>query len=78
MICLNTPWNAANQSQAEDRIQRINNTSPAFIYRLICQDTIDERVNKIIEMKQAMGDYIVDDKLDEKASNILREYIQDL
>ena len=78
MICLNTPWNAANQSQAENRIHRVNNISPAFIYRLICQDTIDERVNKIIEMKQAMGDYIVDDKLDEKASNILREYIQDL
>lgn len=29
-------------------------------------------------MKQAMGDYIVDDKLDEKAANILKEYIQDL
>lgn len=78
MICLNMPWNAANQSQAEDRIHRINNTSTAFIYRLVCQGTIDERVAEIIETKQAISDYMVDDKMDEKTSDILKNYIQDL
>ena len=78
MICIDTPYTAALQEQVEDRINRINNTKPAFIYRLICQNTIDEAVMNILEVKQAISDFIVDDKADAKAIEILRNYVEDL
>ena len=78
MICIDTPWTSALQEQVEDRINRITNTKPAFIYRLICEGTIDEVVEGIIEVKQAMSEFIVDDKADSRALNILKNYIQDL
>lgn len=78
LIMLDTPWTEAMTSQCEDRIHRVNNTKPAFIYRLICANTIDEVVDKIVSTKKAMSDYIVDDKADSKTVEILKNYIQDL
>lgn len=78
MICCDMPWTPALQEQVEDRINRINNTKPAFIYRLVCQNTIDEVVANILDVKQAVSDYIVDDKNDAAVMNILKNYILDL
>ena len=78
MILLDCPWTAALTEQVEDRIHRVTNTEPVFIYRLICEGTIDEVVAHIIETKKAFSDYIVDDKVDEKTIDVLRQYIQEL
>ena len=78
MILLDCPWTAAVTEQVEDRIHRITNTEPVFIYRLICEGTIDELVQKIIETKKAFSDFIVDDRVDESSIEILRQYIQEL
>lgn len=60
MICLDTPYTAAMFDQGTDRIWRVNNTRPAFITVLICGETIDERVQEIIETKKELGEYLVD------------------
>lgn len=60
LICLDTPYTAAMFDQGTDRIYRVNNTRPAFITVLLCKDTIDERVQEIIETKKELGDYLVD------------------
>lgn len=78
LICIDTPWTYALQEQVEDRIDRITNKKSATIYRLICQDSVDEIVEQIIETKQAVSDFIVDDKADAQAMKILQTYIQDL
>ena len=78
MICCDMPWTPALQEQVEDRINRINNTKPVCIYRLICQNTIDEVVANILDVKQAVSDYIIDDKSDAAVLNILKNYILDL
>ena len=78
MICVDMPWTPALQEQVEDRINRINNTKPAFIYRLVCQNTLDEVVANILEVKQAVSDYMIDDKNDAAVLNILKNYILDL
>lgn len=78
LIMLDTPWTEAMTSQCEDRIHRVNNTKPAFIYRLICENTIDEVVDKIVSTKKAMSDFIVDDKVDDTTVSLLRNYIEDL
>ena len=78
MIFIDTPFTAAAFNQACDRIYRIGTKKPVFIYNLICEYTIDERVSKIVTTKQAMSDYIVDDKLDDNTVSILRDYILDI
>lgn len=78
MIMIDTPFTASSTEQAEDRIYRIGTTKPVFIYHLICEDTIDERVAKIITTKGAMSDYLVDDVITNDTLNILKEYIMDL
>ena len=78
MIMVDTPFTASSTEQAEDRIYRIGTTKPVFIYHLICEDTIDERVAKIIATKGAMSDYLVDDIITNETLNILKEYIMDL
>ena len=78
MICIDEAWTAATQEQITDRIHRINNTEPVFIYNLICANTIDETVAKILARKKAVSDFIVDDKLDDNAIDLLKSYIQDL
>ena len=77
-IFLDTPWTAADFQQAQDRIHRIGTKDPVFIYNLICKDTIDERVKEIVEDKEAISDYIVDNKITTKSLNSLKKYIQEL
>jgi SNF2 family DNA or RNA helicase len=83
LICLDTPYTAAMFDQGTDRIWRVNNARPAFITVLMCKDTIDERVQQIIETKKELGEYLVDGvdfdntnnyKLDDE----LRAILQDL
>lgn len=78
MIFIDTPFTAAQFSQACDRIYRIGTKRPVFIYNLICENTVDERVAQIVDKKQAMSDYIIDDKLDNQTLNILKDYVLDL
>lgn len=61
MICLDEKWTYAQNSQSHDRIHRVDNDRPAFIYTLICKDTIDERVHEVAEYKKDLSEYIVDD-----------------
>lgn len=78
MIWIDTPWTEGVYSQGCDRIHRIGTKKSVFIYNLICKDTIDERVNTILKRKGALSDYIVDDKLDNKEYEILKDYIENL
>ena len=79
MIFIDTPWTAGVFEQAQDRIHRIGTKDPVFIYNLITKDTIDERVNEIVNDKGAISDYIIDDEIiNEAALNSLRKYITEL
>jgi SNF2 family DNA or RNA helicase len=78
MIWIDTPFTASQFNQGCDRIYRIGTKKPVFIYNLICEHTIDERVAQIIDKKQALSDYLVDDKVTQQSIMILKEYILDL
>ena len=62
MICLDESYVPAIQNQAQDRIYRIGQKRPVFIYNLICKGTIDERVVQILKRKQELSDYMLDGK----------------
>lgn len=78
MIMLDEPWTQALYEQCTDRIHRVNNTQAVFIYNLICENTIDETVSKIINRKKAISEFIVDDKVDDESMEILLKYIRDM
>lgn len=77
-IFLDTPWTEGVYEQAQDRIHRIGSKKPVFIYNLVCKDTIDERVLKIVNTKGALSNYVVDDDTSDEVINSLREYIEEL
>ena len=62
MIFIDTPWTQADINQISDRIYRIGQTKPCFIYTLIAKDTYDERVKRITEYKGKLSDYLIDKK----------------
>lgn len=62
-IFLDEPWNRANKEQAEDRCHRVGTKENVTIYTLVCKDTIDERINQLVEKKGMMADALVDGKI---------------
>lgn len=74
MIFLDQPYNASDYDQACDRIHRIGSKNPVFIYNLICENTIDEHINDIVNTKKDMSNYIIDNKeLTDRLRRILLE-----
>lgn len=63
VIFTDLPWHQAAYSQCSDRIHRIGQTSTVTIIKLLCVDTIDERINNIVLRKGAMADLLVDGKV---------------
>ena len=53
-------WNPAVELQAEDRAHRLGQTFPVHIYKYIIEDTIEERIEKILVEKQVLFDDLVD------------------
>ena len=62
-IFMDEPWNRANKEQAEDRCHRIGTKENVTIYTLVCKNTIDERINELVERKGMMADALVDGKI---------------
>ena len=79
MICLSQCWTASQNEQAQDRIHRIGTSNNVTIYYLITSDTVDEKVDEIVEDKSAISDYLIDgEKLSEQALKKLQKYLEDL
>lgn len=60
VIFLDSPWTRAEKDQAEDRAHRIGTTGTVSIITIVCKDTIDEKIEKIVQSKGLLSDMIVD------------------
>jgi len=54
-------WNPAVEQQAIDRTHRIGQTKNIFAYRMICKDTIEDKILKLQEKKRALAKDIISD-----------------
>ena len=54
-------WNPAVENQAIDRVHRIGQKSPVFIYRMITKGTIEERIQILKSEKKALFDSALKD-----------------
>ncbi|MFT5209779.1 MAG: SNF2 family DNA or RNA helicase [Flavobacterium sp.] len=52
-------WNPAVEAQAIDRAHRIGQTNNVFAYRLICKDTVEEKVLKLQKSKRLLAESII-------------------
>lgn len=55
-------WNPAVESQATDRTHRIGQTRQVFSYKLICQNTVEEKILKLQEAKRGVAEAIIPGK----------------
>lgn len=63
VIFYDLPWNPGTIEQAEDRCHRTGTLSTVNVYSIITKDTVDEKVYKLIQDKDGISKYIVDNQL---------------
>jgi superfamily II DNA or RNA helicase len=49
-------WNPAVERQATDRAHRIGQTQRVFVYKLICEGTVEEKILSMQQHKQSLAD----------------------
>lgn len=54
-------WNPAIGQQAESRSHRFGQILPAHVYSYICEETVEERIERILQHKQLLFDEMVED-----------------
>ncbi|MBT6273685.1 MAG: DEAD/DEAH box helicase [Chromatiales bacterium] len=54
-------WNPAVEDQASDRAYRIGQNKTVFVHKFVTIGTLEERINTMIEQKQAIADSVVGD-----------------
>jgi non-specific serine/threonine protein kinase len=68
-------WNPAVEQQAIDRTHRIGQTKPIFAYRMICKDTIEDKILQLQDRKRSLArDLIADD--DGFVKNLTKEDVE--
>ncbi len=52
-------WNPAVEAQAIDRAHRMGQKNPVIAYRMICRDTVEEKIVALQESKRDLADKII-------------------
>jgi SNF2 family DNA or RNA helicase len=55
-------WNPAAEQQAIDRSHRIGQVNKVFAYRMICKDTVEEKILQLQEKKRSLAADLVADE----------------
>lgn len=53
-------WNPAVEMQAIDRAHRVGQTRRVFAYRLICKNTVEEKISQLQQQKRELADAILE------------------
>lgn len=53
-------WNPAVENQATDRAYRIGQDKPVFVYKLVAENTVEEKIQQMQQDKQALADTLFD------------------
>lgn len=71
-VFLDEPYTWADKEQAADRIHRIGTKSSVNIITLLCKDTVDEYIHRLVNKKRVLGDAVVDKKYSLKNKEVLK------
>ena len=59
VIHLDPWWNPAVEDQATDRAHRIGQTRPVFVYKLVSEGTVEDKILELQNTKRELFDAIV-------------------
>jgi SNF2 family DNA or RNA helicase len=76
VVHLDPWWNPAVEDQASDRAHRIGQERPVTIYRLVMQDSIEERILQLHRDKRDLASELLDGS--ETAARLSEEALLDL
>jgi hypothetical protein len=71
-------WNPAVEDQATDRAWRIGQHRAVFVHKLVCQGTIEERVDAMINDKRALADAVIGTTGETWLSELSTDELRDL
>lgn len=54
-------WNPAAEQQAIDRTHRIGQTRKIFAYKMICKDTVEEKILQLQQKKKSLADDLINE-----------------
>lgn len=72
------PWTKADKDQAVMRTHRPGQNKTVFIRTYITKETIDEKVNEIVEGKGEMADFVIDGKTPKERKKDYLKYLLDI
>ncbi|MFC1751473.1 DEAD/DEAH box helicase, partial [Pseudomonadota bacterium] len=62
-------WNPAAESQATDRAHRIGQNKAVFVYKLITENTLEEKILAMQDKKQALADSVYNKEQSERSDS---------
>jgi SNF2 family DNA or RNA helicase len=58
-------WNPAVEQQATDRVYRFGQHKHVFVHSLICQGTLEERIDELLESKKELAEKVIAGRADD-------------
>jgi non-specific serine/threonine protein kinase len=55
-------WNPATEEQAIDRTHRIGQTQKVFAYKMICKDTVEEKILQLQQKKKSLSKELISEE----------------
>jgi SNF2 family DNA or RNA helicase len=71
-------WNPAVEDQATDRAWRIGQRRAVFVHKLVCEGTVEERIDGLINDKRALADAVVGSTGETWLSELTTDELRDL
>ncbi|MFT2089535.1 SNF2-related protein [Paraglaciecola sp. 2405UD69-4] len=71
-------WNPAVESQATDRAHRIGQDKPVFVYKLVIEGSIEQKILELQSNKSALANAVLSDQLSEKSVGLDSNTLQSL
>lgn len=68
LILLDLHWNPQLEAQAQDRIFRVGQKKNVIIYKIICMDTVEQRIKGLQDHKLGLADGLLTGKVSTKLS----------
>ncbi|EEB19192.1 helicase, putative [Pediculus humanus corporis] len=63
LVIIEPHWNPQLESQACDRIYRVGQKKPVYVYKIICQETIEERIELLQKKKLEVAETVLKGEL---------------